>query len=176
MTEFEESRLKFKFEDSWQIFQLDKSSFYRNRFSAGVQGTKAVDFVGIHGGNLYFIEVKNFKDSRIENKARLKDGELFTEIAQKIRDSVACIVAANRTSESEKWQDYKNLLCNPQSPLKIVIWLEQDFSNNLRQETRNSTKNKDFKSKLNWLTSHVLVVNQKNHELPDVIVENLSHI
>ncbi|MEZ5672967.1 MAG: hypothetical protein R3E08_11560 [Thiotrichaceae bacterium] len=172
---FEESRLKFNFADTWQIFQLDSSNFYRKRLSAQVEETKAVDFVGIHQQVLYFVEVKNFKGHRIENKGRLEKSELSTESAQKVRDSIACIIAANRSSETEKWQDYKKLLCNPETMLKVIIWLEQDLPKYRRQKARNSTEIKRFKEKLSWLTSQVFVVNQENHRLPDVTVENSSH-
>lgn len=174
MTEFEESRLKFKFSDSWRILKLDDSSFYRKKFSSQIQEFKAIDFVGIHHQVLYLIEAKNFKRYRIENKKRIETGELIIEIAQKVRDSIACIIAATRTSETEKWQDYKNLLCNPQMPLKIVIWLEQDFPNNPREKARKATEVKEFKAKLNWLTSHIFVESLATYVLPDVTVENLS--
>jgi len=167
MTEFEESRLKFKFADSWRIFQLDKSEFYREIVCKTNSGVKSVDFVGIHQQeNLYFIEIKG-------RTAKPRD-LLLAEVAQKVRDSIACIIAATRTSETEKWQDYKNLLCNPQMPLKIVIWLEQDFPTDLREKARKATEVKEFKAKLNWLSSHIFVESLPTYALPDVTVENLS--
>jgi hypothetical protein len=173
MIEFEESHLKFNFADTWQIFQLDSSNFYRKRLSAQVEETKAVDFVGIHQQVLYFIEVKNFKGHRIENKGRLEKSELSTEVAQKIRDSIACIIAANRTAETEKWQDYKDLLCHPENMLKVIVWLEQDLPKHDCQKARISNEIKKFKEKLSWLTSKVFVMNQKDHKLPDVTVHSV---
>lgn len=175
MTEFEESRLKFSFADTWQVFQLDSSRFYRERLSAQVEETKAVDFIGIYQQEvLYFIEVKNFKGHRIENKDRLEKSALSTEIAQKIRDSIACIIAANRTTaEAETWQEYKNLLCNPKNTLSVVIWLEQDLPKHKPYHHQNLVEMGEFKRKLSWLTSKVFVMNHKDCKLPDVMVENL---
>lgn len=284
MTEFEESRLKFKFSDSWRILKLDKSEFYKGTVDKTSSGVKSVDFIGIHQETLYFIEVKNSKGYIGRNKEKLSNRELsieiaktifdlieqhkgefekilvstitkkvngilmgnsksscleiarkigelvkciitattisetekwnnklsveianiifdwieknkeknlkkitkkvtgilkdnkeslYIEIAQKVRDSIACIIAATRTSETEKWQDYKNLLCNPQIPLKIVIWLEQDFPTDPREKARKATEVKEFKAKLNWLSSHIFVESLPTYALPDVTVENL---
>ncbi len=85
-------------------------SFYRDRLEK-IDGTKAVDILGIlENKELYFIEIKDFRKYRIENRNRLLKGELFIEVAQKIRDSIACIVCAHRMgNDTDLWKDYAEL-------------------------------------------------------------------
>ena len=69
-----------------------------------------MDFVGLLDGahgDLYWIEVKDFRGYRIQNKRRLSEGELAIEVAQKVRDSIAGIIGAYRTSGSwETWEPF----------------------------------------------------------------------
>jgi len=89
--EFKESRLKFFFNEQYwnNVIQFDEHPDYK-KIKEALSGTKGVDFLGVLGENVYFIEVKNFKDYRIKNKERLKNiGEdLMIEVAQKVRDSL----------------------------------------------------------------------------------------
>jgi len=57
------------------------------------EGTKAVDFVGVRGGSLFFFEVKDFRGYRIENTRRQRE-ELPLEIGLKVRDSLAGVAGA----------------------------------------------------------------------------------
>lgn len=175
MTEFEESRLKFRFGDTWQIFQLDSSDSktmhrdYRDGI-AKIQNTCAVDFVGIHDDILYLIEVKNFKNYEAENEEKLSSGQLAIKIAQKVRDSISCIVAASRTSDNYGfWQPFKNLLCDRDKIIKVIAWLE----NAPAAPTPTARNTQLIATKLNWLTSNVLVMNQESHKLPDVTVHSV---
>jgi len=188
MTEFSESGLKFKFGDAWRIFQLDAANpqsahrDYREGI-AKIQNTKAVDFVGIYHNTLHFIEVKNFKHHTIENKGRIQSSELAIEIAQKVRDSISCIIAVSRTSSDPNfWLPYKTLLCDPNKILKIIVWLEQDgldsgsFQKRQHQKSTATIDRNYFKPKLRWLTTKISVENQSNFDLQDVTVENLSDL
>ena len=76
MTRIEEGFLAFEFDNHWRIFKLDEHRDYRERIGK-LEGTKAVDFLGIlDERELYLIEVKDFREYRIENKDRLSKGEL----------------------------------------------------------------------------------------------------
>ncbi|TAK33209.1 MAG: hypothetical protein EPO28_17320 [Saprospiraceae bacterium] len=103
--EFAESGLKFTFaETHWQVIQFDKNINYE-KLADVVQETKAIDFLGVYQlKKLVLFEIKSFRHHRIENKPRLKAGadELTTEIAQKVRDSVAAIIGAGRNSTNDK--------------------------------------------------------------------------
>ena len=65
-------------------------------------------FLGIwNKSELYLIEVKDFRHHRIETRDRLLKGELAAEVAQKVRDSLSCIIGAYRTSENpDHWKPY----------------------------------------------------------------------
>lgn len=100
MTRFKEGFLDFVFGERWQILKLDEHKDYRLRIGK-LESTKAVDFIGIlDQKELYLIEVKDLRGDRIANKDRLLKGQLAIEIAQKVKDSVACIVGAYRTSSN----------------------------------------------------------------------------
>ncbi|MFC1974895.1 hypothetical protein ACFLXQ_00685 [Chloroflexota bacterium] len=177
MTRIEEGYLAFEFGQRWNVTKLDEHRDYRERIEK-LEGTKAVDFVGIlDKRDLYLIEVKDFRGHRIKNKDRLLKGKLPIEVAQKVRDSLACIIGAYHTSnEPEYWQSHVKLLCDRHRNIKVVLWLENDplpSHRPLRQKTRASIRGKVFKRKLVWLTSHVLVCGKDRGALPDVTVNNL---
>lgn len=177
MPHIEEGFLAFDFSDSWRILKLDEHRDYRERI-ARLEGTKAVDFLSIlDEQELYLIEVKDFRGHKIETRDRLLTGELSIEVAQKVRDSLACIIGAFRTSsEPEFWQPYATLLCNRGRTIKIVLWLENDLPPphlRLRQKFMASISGNVFKQKLTWLTSRVLVCGSDKQGLPNLVVSNL---
>jgi hypothetical protein len=71
----DEKRLRFTFDVHWKVLKWDGHGAYLNGLHQ-FQGTKAVDFFGLYIGAPWFIEVKDFRGYRIENKARLSTGEL----------------------------------------------------------------------------------------------------
>ncbi len=178
MSRFAEGSLEFDFGNKWRVVKLDEHRDYRDRIGK-LESTKAVDFLGIlDEQELYLIEVKDFRGHRIETKDRLSKGELPIEVAQKVRDSLACIVGAYHTSsEPEYWQPYARLLCHRDRGIKIVLWLENDplpSHRRARQKAKASISGNVFKQKLTWLTSHILVCGSGKKDLPDVTVSNLS--
>lgn len=177
MTRIEEGYLAFDFDHRWRIFKLDAHRDYRERIGK-LEGTKAVDFLAVlDETELSLIEVKDFRGHRIESKARLSKGELAVEVAQKVRDSLACMIGAHHTSTlTEHWEPFIRFLCNRQGSIKIVLWLEEDLPPphpRLRQKAKASVETNIFKQKLTWLTSHVLVCGKDKEGLPGVQVSNL---
>jgi hypothetical protein len=179
MTRLEEKRLAFEFSDEWRVFKFDEHHDYRKGIEK-IDNAKAVDFLGIfEDSTLYFVEVKDFRGYRIENKARLSNMELAIELAQKVKDSLACIVGSfHSSSEPKYWQPYVTLLCRKNSQIKIVLWLEDELPKHpeARQKVMASTRTKVFKQKLSWFTTHVLVCGSSRQDLPGVQVVNLSRI
>ncbi len=178
MTRIEEENLLFEFGERWNVFKFDEHHDYRQGIEK-LNNTKAVDFLGIFDGSeLYFVEVKDFRKYRIETKERLSGAQLAIEVAQKVKDSIACIVGAyHNSSEREHWRSYIRLLCASDSRIKVALWLEEDPSiphHRSRQKARASIKTKVFQQKLSWLTKRVLVYGKDKRELPDVIVSNLT--
>ncbi len=179
MTRFKEGFLDFIFGERWQILKLDEHKDYRLRIGK-LENTKAVDFIGIlDQEELYLIEVKDLRGDRIANKDRLLKGQLAIEIAQKVKDSVACIVGAYRTSSTpQDWEPYLKILANKKKKIRVVLWLEHDLPSHYpsRKKVTSSVRIQIFKQKLTWLTSQVLVCSNSTVGLPDVTVNNLARI
>jgi len=178
MTRIEEGRLAFEFGERWNVFKLDKHRYYQKRMEK-LDETKAVDFLAIlDEAELYLIEIKDFRGHRIENKNRLTEGRLAIECAQKVRDSLACIIGASRNSSDYKhWRPYQKLLCDRNRKIKIILWLEYDLPINYRQRQKinASISSKVIKQKLIWLTNYILVCNTDSQQIPDLEVRNLAY-
>lgn len=171
---FEESNLRFTFQDDkWWIVKFDDDVNYI-KVSKNLQNTRGVDFVGIYNSrNLFFFEIKNFRNHTMDDQTqiRLANGaeDLTTEIAQKVKDSVACIVGASRnaTNESNKWKDACNIISN-NKPFNIIAWIEEDDPNTEYKRKKRkaylSTRISKLKNKLHWLTSRVFIENIKENQ------------
>jgi|APTNR8051073442_1049403.scaffolds.fasta_scaffold00490_19 ribosomal protein L25 (general stress protein Ctc) len=177
--EFLESNLKFTFDDnSWSdLIQYDKTTDCRNLQHA-ISGTKAVDFIGVlqkHTLTLSLFEVKNFREHRIENKARVNNGELIEEFAQKVRDTMAGIVGGAQNSSHLKvtWKKYIKLLSGEE--VHVVCWIEEDRRPNYSSVYKNRHKAKasglvqEIKRKLSWLTTKVMVADTANNPYKDTL-------
>lgn len=175
---FEEGKLAFDFGDGWEVLDFDKLPDYR-KASLMLPGTKGVDFLGIYGDDLYLIEVKDFRGRKIADEENL-----LLEVAQKMRDTLACILAFYRTSNRDKdWQPYFDLLRKKETRIKVVFWLEKVPAHKvIRDSYRYERATSEFsilqntlKRKLKWLTSHVLVCSQVTQgSLPEMEVRDLA--
>lgn len=177
--DFTEEYQRFSFDDStWLVLKYDEETAYRERI-ANLAETKGVDFIGIHASDLYLIEVKDFRNFRIQTQPRLTSGELSIEVGQKARDTVAGIIGAYRTSsDPQKWEAFAKKLTASNKVIRIVVWLEYDLPthNTARDKVRASVDTKVYKKQLSWLTSQVLVVNQSSNTVPNLVVTNLPHL
>jgi len=160
-TEPIESRLKFVFNDDWKVFQYDRHLDYRAKIIK-LTPTKAVDFVAVYEPKklLYFIEVKNFRKSRVQNKSRMANGELGHEIATKVRDTIAGVVAAYHRGNTDDWGAAFTRLATQEPSVRVLLWLEDDLFSKGPQGRRFdalTSINKELKKQLQWLTSSVFV-------------------
>jgi hypothetical protein len=185
----EKGNLRFTFDGSWDVVRLDKHSFYKERLMP-LQLTRAVDFLALRRhGDLYFIEVKDFRGSAIElkNEEKMCDGDtLFLQVARKVKDSVVCIAGAARVLGEVFWSRCGDVLRRRQSIVKVVYWLEFDLGRRahgrnlpwIQQEMRvqATARANELKARLNWLTKQVVVTNQDLDPgaLPGVTVENVA--
>ena len=180
MIEFIEDNLRFQFDETaWThlVFYDERDAAKRPmlpelaKISKAI-GARSVKFLGIfQKERLVFIEVKDFRGHRIENKPRLerKDEPLETEIAMKVKDTIAGIVGGARLSTTQQavFKDYVRYLNNNKKNIEVVLWLEQDAPVaplhilEKRQKTRNLNLTKQLKDRLNWLTPKVAVMNKK---------------
>lgn len=174
MPRFEEGRLAFDFGDRWQhVVAFDKETDYRNAANS-LPGTKGVDFMGLIDDTLFLIEVKDFRGYRIENQERLRSDELRHEFAQKVRDSIVCMVGFCRSSsQRERWQPFLDSL-SADRPIQLILWLEQDRPRQPIPVKNNITGNY-LKPLLNWLYVRAKVESRHSWDSAqlDLVVESL---
>jgi len=164
--EYIESELKFEFlNENWTTIKYDDNLDYL-KVSNSLQGTKAIDFLGFYNENsLVLFEIKSFRGFEYQDSTqkRLANGmeELSTEIAQKVRDTVAVITGLSRNSQeinSSLWDKSANhILKNKQ--LIIIAWIEEDA--NKRTKNEMSVRISKLKNKLSWLTNEIFIENVK---------------
>ena len=117
-----EGQLKFEFPDNWQSSKFDEWSFYRNQFQKVCGGTKAIDILAVEPSVCFWnIEIKDYRRHR---RTKTKIIDLADEIALKVRDSLAAIVAArvNANETNEKNMARAALRC---PRLRVVLHLER---------------------------------------------------
>jgi hypothetical protein len=120
MASITEGRLRFDFPNGWLASKFDEWSFYRNQFQNVCGGSKAVDVLAIEPKVCFWtIEVKDYR-----RHSRTKTIQVPEEIALKVRDSLAGLVAAsaNATDAAEKAMAVAALRC---PRLRVVLHLEQ---------------------------------------------------
>lgn len=151
----DEDRLRFTFDDDWRVLKWDAHAAYLDGLQR-YQGTRAVDFFGLYLGAPCFIEVKDFRRYRIENKRRLTSGELAEEVACKVRDTLAAMAwAAGRAPlDSGEIITFLHPLVNRADKIPVVLWLEADRP---LVPPEASTLAEGIKRELRWLNTKVVV-------------------
>jgi len=83
-------RFLFDLPTGWTCLKYDDCGFYRAHFNA-VASSKALDLLALapQGAELWLVEIKDYRRQR-----RTKPENLFTEIAHKVRDTLAGLAAA----------------------------------------------------------------------------------
>jgi hypothetical protein len=170
---FDESNITFQFdEQNWDICQYDESNGdYRK--NVHLPETKAVDFVGIYNKNtIVLFEIKSFRgysnQQNVQNRLSDNMEKLSTEVAQKVRDTIAIIAGLNRTvRQNPFWERLEKLICDTNKQIIVIAWVEEDTANLNETEKKRDKVNKGvkrkekFQKKLNWLTSFVYLINIK---------------
>lgn len=166
MPAFDEEHQRFAFDDrQWTVVKYDDHRDYREKI-AKLDGTKAVDFVGLHNGPdgvLYWIEVKDFRGYRIQTKRRLSDGGLATEVGQKVRDSIAGVIGAYCMSgQWETWRPFVKAIWRRKCSTRVLLWLEEDNIPGPPGRRQNAAQVQAhlLRERLGWLKARVLVVSQ----------------
>ncbi|KAA6322263.1 hypothetical protein EZS27_028178 [termite gut metagenome] len=169
MNIFNESGISFDFGKGWECIKFDEEKAYK-RVSDNVKHTKGIDFIGIYNRQLVIIEVKNFANhtSDIVTKERLKQEaeELMTEIAEKIRDSLACVSAAARFSTNNHafWKFINQLILDSNVKVKVIAWIEFDERDGETKKIKMRVWRDTLKRKLQWL--HAIDVSINNIDNP----------
>ncbi len=114
-----EGRLIFQFPDDAIVSQYDDWAFYRNQFNSCFGGTKAIDLLYVDAEATWFIEVKDYRTNR-----RTKAIDLGSEVATKVRDTLAGLVAAkSNANEHQERRWARQALAKRR--INVVLHLEQ---------------------------------------------------
>jgi len=169
----DEEKLRFSFDDDWSVLKWDAHPAYRDGLQK-FQGTTAVDFFGLYLGAPWFIEVKDFRDYRIENKRKLTSGELAAVVASKVRDTLAAMIwARDRPLDQRGIEASLRAVCSRIEKVPVVLWLEEDRPVPPGMTT---VLEEEIKRRLRWLNAKVSVVNRtlaKAKPLPGLTVTSL---
>lgn len=177
MKEFQEGSLKISFDDTWTCEKWDGCSSFRqgigklngrlleehkctkcNEKTGCEAGTKAVDFLGVRNNNVYLIEIKDFRTSRIPNKDRHEE-DLPLEIALKVRDTLAGVIGASvMKTDDTLAQECVRIFgrTNDGGRVYVIAWILEDRNMPDKDHMRAAVRRKQLASKLRWLTTKVL--------------------
>lgn len=181
--EIREEGIIFVFDDDlWEdVRDFDKTNPDYKKIEK-LNGTKAIDIIGYHKGKgLFLIEVKDFRQHRIENRDRIVKLELFEEVGQKVKDALACILAAarNSTHSQEYWKRQVSRILNTGERVIVALWLEEDrdiaYGTEVlqkRKKVSESAYRNKLRTKVSWLTSRVKIISSK--EVQDLEDLNLT--
>lgn len=192
MTRIDEGGLRFDFGDDWRVVKGDECRTYANGIRKlngeltettvrRTEGTKAVDFVGVHNEHLYLCEVKDFRGYGTENRGRQLD-ELPLEVGLKVRDTLAGLVGAYASESKPTWlEDFGKVLMKGRRQIHVVAWIAEDpvrpNETQSKRGVRDSERGQRVKERLAWLTRRVWVEdplrNTAKPAVPDVIVTSL---
>ena len=117
MTVIKEGRLEFTFPQGCTASKYDDWAFYRNQFGK-IAESKAVDFLCVHGGCAWLIEVKDYRRS-----PRTKPSEIHAEVAGKVRDTLAGLAAARMNATGSEQKEAHRALNQPR--WRVALHLEQ---------------------------------------------------
>lgn len=114
-----EGRLSFAFDNVDFATKYDDWAHYRNQYNSACGSSKAVDFLVSKDGDIWLIEVKDFRQHR-----RSKAIDLADEIALKVRDTMAGLVSARfLAADAGEATNSRAALCCKK--LRIAFHLEQ---------------------------------------------------
>lgn len=149
-----EGRLKFSFPTA-TASQYDQWSFYRNQFiNRCAAGNKAVDIVYLDDETTWLIEVKDYR-----HHSRTKVIDLADEIALKVRDTLAGLLAASINANDNEERTCAARLVRT-TRFRVVCHLEQpDKHSRLRPRAIEPDKLvQSLRSKLKAIDPHPHVV------------------
>lgn len=141
------NQLIFTFPDSWKLCKFDDTPFYRNRVEK-LDGIKSVDIIAKGSDALQFIEIKDFRQHRIENKERQTNGELLIEVAQKFVSTIASLIGASRWNLID-FEPYYSQLSQSDKKVEVILFVERDERENTLR--RNKLLLADLQQKLKKL-------------------------
>lgn len=120
MTMIEEGNLKFSFLPQVSACKYDNWAFYRNHFQSGCcRNNKAVDLICHLDEKAWLVEIKDYRQH-----SRTKSVDLGEEIAIKVRDTLAGLVAAQHQASNLDEKRFAREILRKKE-LRIVCHIEQ---------------------------------------------------
>ena len=189
MTVIEEGKQRLTFDDTWQVVKFDDHAQHKTR-AVSLQGevepgvkvsTRAVDIVALRNGQVYLIELKDFRLAPSVNRHRwLNSGcGLRVEVPAKVRDTVATLVGALRQSDCDDLRPMAQALLG-EGKLKVALLLETGYAPNPNARNPNEQyfaklMMNEMKERLSFLDVRPLVLDQNNiaEFLPGLTITNL---
>ena len=174
--EIREGDITFSFDDNFwsDILLFDRANPDYTKLEK-LNNAKAIDILGHHAQHgLFLIEIKDFRSFRIGNKDRLKKKELFEEVGQKVKDSLACALAGARNSTNHRayWNRQVDLIKNPDLKVNVLLWLEEDTNVTFGEPTGKANMSiyiNLLKKKVSWLTKKVKILNSRKRDSLDTL-------
>lgn len=124
------------------------------------QGTKAVDFVGLRGDELYLFEVKDFRGHAAANASR-QEHELPLEVGLKVRDTIAGLLGARRMQPSAWLERVARALGEPARKLHVIAWVVEDIPRTTRTRRKHNittgVRSDQLQQRLAWVTRNAWV-------------------
>lgn len=114
-----EGDLQFSFDPLCLAEKYDDWSFFRNQFQNTCGGAKAVDMICVATHTCWLIEIKDYRLHK-----RTKPQDLGDEVAIKVRDTLAGLVAAKMNANEATEKNFAKKATSTKS-IKVVLHLEQ---------------------------------------------------
>lgn len=167
-----EEDLRFDFGEPWSVvIKWDEHPAFVHGLRRQ-QSTRGVDFFGLCGADPYFIEVKDFRRYRIENKGRLNSGDLAAEVSCKVRDTLAGAVwACGRAGDDPQIGTVLRHVFASRVKCRVALWLEEDLP---REPASRGWLEDQIKRHLRWLNPHVRVLSRSEPSLPGLMVQSAA--
>lgn len=128
MNTLTEGALTFSFPASWVVCKYDDTAFYQRSIVSTGAGLAAVDFAFSAGGparRLVLIEVKDFRDHAVENRYRLRSGELATEVVRKALHTLGALTVGALGQPAEL-RPLLAAIAPAAAAVQVVLLLEED--------------------------------------------------
>jgi hypothetical protein len=170
MIVLDEKPWHFEFDDEtpfwkWVLYADNNKDFLKVKNV--VKGTKSTDFLGIYLGNdlneSFLLEIKYYAD---ENFLPDTDQEILSDLAQKVRDSLACLIAGSRNSTHFSAQYSEWIVASQNSNARLYVAFFVDFPKAWTQNKIKATQGiflRSLKQKLNWVTGNIILMDHTNY-------------
>lgn len=153
-TTLEERGLRFDFDDNWWAIKWENHPACKAGLKAKKDSTHDVDFVATHNKAPYLIEVTDYTTELHKGRKLSTNGEVAKEIAEKVRDTIACLVWSYNRSElsTKEINGVVRSIVGWKDRFFVVVWIESKLDAEGRDKLQDLVK-----QELNWLKVSVLV-------------------